>query len=107
VDLRVGRFDEASGRVELSFKVLSEASLAGDMQDEAVQWLLASALQYSTQDADRLQAVGWLAAQPGRDETQLALIAALKNDSNPGMRLKAIEALASSVPDWPPTTGCS
>ncbi len=95
VDLRVRRFDEASGQVELSFVVLSEASLAGDVQSEAVQRLLASALQSGAQDADRLQAVDWLSVQQGRAETRSALIAALKSDSNPGVRLKAVEALAS------------
>jgi hypothetical protein len=95
VGLHVLRYDETSGHTELSVRTLMERTLEGNIEDEAVQMLLASALRSSERDEDRLQAVDWLQPKSGQQEIRRALIEALREDENPGVRVKVAEVLAS------------
>ncbi len=94
VGLRVLHYDKASGRTQLSVRMLTEQKIEGHIGDEAVQMLLVSALHSSERDADRLQAVDWLEPKSDQLEIRRALIEALRADENPGVRVKAAEVLA-------------
>lgn len=94
VDLRVLRYDKTSGQTELGVRLLTEQTVEGHIEDEAVQMLLVSALRSSERDADRLQAIDWLEPKSSQLEIRRALIEALREDENPGVRVKAAEILA-------------
>lgn len=96
-NVRFQETDPASGEVELSFYASRPVTLRGAVDDPKIQRLLAYALVNEQNPGVRLQAAdvfrSQAAAGPDR-EVRNALIAALRSDTNDGVRTKAIQALA-------------
>ena len=96
-NVRFQETDPASGEVELSFYAARPVTLRGAVDDPKIQRLLAYALVNESNPGVRLQAADLFrsqaAAEPDR-EVRNALIAALRSDTNDGVRTKAIQALA-------------
>ncbi len=99
VDLRVGKFNPATGRVKLSLRSISSVEMEGQVQDAAIQNVLAAALQGDLEPGARLEVVELLRYQTARTEIREALVYALLRDENPGVRIEAIEALKALAGD--------
>lgn len=93
VDLRLREFDPAAGRVKLAVSLLASAEVEGNLQEQRIQQLLATALQEDLESEARLTAVELLGYQTAGAEIRQALIHALRRDRNPGVRLQAVAAL--------------
>jgi len=90
--------DPAIGGIQISFDAVKSLTYNGDMNDEVVKYLLASALLNNKNPGARLRTVNTIVEQTARTENpdpkiKTALITSLKNDSNPAVRKAALEAL--------------
>jgi hypothetical protein len=94
-DLRITGIDPETGRVELVFDAFVGARVSGELGDEAVQQLLAAALDNGMRPGARLATVELMRDRVDSDTIRVALIDALLNDQNPAVRLEAIESLGS------------
>ena len=99
IDLRVGKFDLATGHVKLSLRAVSSVEVEGRVQDAAIQNVLAAALQGDLEPGARLEVVELLRYQTARIEIREALVHALLRDENPGVRIKAVETLKGLAGD--------
>ncbi|MFH1572152.1 MAG: HEAT repeat domain-containing protein [Gemmatimonadota bacterium] len=105
VDLRVSRFDPATGQVDLELTALTTTSLQGTVGDPRVQAVLAAALVGPLGPGPRLEAAQLLRRQSADLEVRQALTHALLHDPNPGVRLAATEALKGRAGDEPVRRG--
>ena len=90
--------DPASGIIQISFDAVKSLTYNGDMNDEVVKYLLASALLNNRNPGARLRTVQTIVEQTANTDNpdpkiKTALITSLKNDSNPAVRKAALEAL--------------
>jgi hypothetical protein len=89
--------DASDGEVEISFQAVKPMRIKGSPDDPAIQKLLAYALVSEQNAGIRIRTVNTLAGNVRREpdpEVRLALVKVLKFDTNPGVRKKALEALA-------------
>lgn len=99
VDLRVRRYDSATGLVELELSALTTTRLRGEVRDPRVQAALAAALGCDLEPGPRLEVVALLGQQTAAADTRRALAQALLADDNPGVRIAAAEALRGLAAD--------
>lgn len=90
--------DPVSGGIQISFDAVKSLTYNGDINDEVVKHLLASALLNNKNPGSRLRTVNTIMEQTARADNpdpkiKTALITSLKNDSNPAVRKAALEAL--------------
>lgn len=98
-NLRFEDSDASDGKVSFSFDAVKPVHMEGNINDEAIQKVLARALVSERNDGVRLRTINTIAAQTGKDSTadpriKSALISALKHDSNPGVRREALLVLS-------------
>ena len=94
--LRVNNYDAASGDIDLSFSLASEARVSGNVADQSINRLMAVALQDDIDSAARLDTINALSPVAAQDdEVYQALIHVLRNDENPGVRYQAVQALVT------------
>ncbi|HEX2867002.1 MAG TPA: HEAT repeat domain-containing protein [Ignavibacteriales bacterium] len=97
-NLRFEDSDASDGKVSFSFDAVKPVHMEGNINDEAIQKVLARALVNESNDGVRLRTINTIAAHTGNDSTadpkiKSALISALKHDSNPGVRREALLVL--------------
>jgi|GEM_PF-383173 len=93
--LRVNNYDTASGDIDLTFALASEARVTGNVADRSINRLMAVALQDDIDPAARLDTINALQPVSQGDEVYRALIHVLRNDENPGVRFQAVQALVT------------
>src|SRR5579884_547285 len=86
-----------SGKVQVVIEETRERIMSGNVDDQNIQNLLLAAAR-DPQDAGlRVESVDLLKSGRECPEVRSALLYALEHDSNPGVRLKALEGLKNSA----------
>ena len=88
--------DPNTNQVDIKFNTVTPQEYHGTLNDQYVQQLLLSAARNNNSGV-RVDSVGLLAQRSGEQQVRDALIYALQNDTNPGVRLKSIDALGNYV----------
>src|SRR6185503_5065196 len=84
---------DTTGGVQISFDETRRRVISGRMEDRAIQRLLLAAVQEEN-PAVRVESVGLLMSRAGSAaEVRDALLNLVANDSNAGVRIKALEGL--------------
>ena len=87
-----------SNRVQIHFDRILPESVEGSMDDPKIQQLLQFAAKNNVNNSGvRLNSVDLLTSKPDDPQAREALTYALRYDSNPGVRLKALDGLSSYV----------
>jgi hypothetical protein len=84
---------DATGNVELIGDMVRPMHFQGNITDESVQQLLVGAMRDGRNPSSRMSAVELLSRQPNNRQVKEALIRALIEDDNLGVRLKALQIL--------------
>jgi HEAT repeats/Putative zinc-finger len=84
---------DATGNVELAGDMVRPMHFQGNIMDESVQQLLVGAMRDGRNPSSRMSAVELLSRQPDSRQVKEALIRALIEDDNLGVRLKALQIL--------------
>src|SRR5215469_3381292 len=83
--------DPNTNRVDIKYNTVAPQEYHGTLNDQYVQQLLLYAARNNNSGL-RVDSVGLLAQRSSDQQVRDALIYALQNDTNPGVRLKSIEA---------------
>jgi hypothetical protein len=83
-------------QVTIKYNTLSTQQTQGSLNDQQIQQLLLYAARNNNSGV-RVDSVGLLAQRSGDLQVRDALIYALQNDTNPGVRLKSLDALGNYV----------
>jgi hypothetical protein len=92
-NLRIVNADTTTGNVELIGDMVRPMHFQGNIMDESVQQLLVGAMRDGRNPSSRMSAVELLSRQPDSRQVKEALIRALIEDDNLGVRLKALQTL--------------
>ena len=92
-NLRIVNSDATTGNVELIGDMIRPMHFQGNIMDESVQQLLVGAMRDGRNPSSRMSAVELLSRQPDSRQVKEALIRALIEDDNLGVRLKALQTL--------------
>jgi len=92
-NLRIVNSDATTGNVELVGDMVRPMHFQGNVQDDIAQQLLVGALRDGRNASSRMSAVEVLARKPDNRQVKEALILALLEDDNAGVRLKALQSL--------------
>jgi len=88
--------DPNTNQVDIKYNTVATQEYHGSLNDQKVQELLLYAARNNNSGV-RVDSVGLLAQRSSDQQVRDALIYALQNDSNPGVRLKSLEALGNYV----------
>ena len=91
--------DPNSNRVSIKYDTLTPQTAEGSLNDQRIQQLLLYAAHNNMNSGIRMNSVDLLTKQPDDSKVRDALKASLRYDPNPGVRLKALEALTPYVKD--------
>jgi hypothetical protein len=86
-----------SKNVQIKYDKVIPDTAQGSLDDPKIQQLLLFAAQNNRSDGMRVDATALLAQQPGNERVRQELIYSLHYDTNPAVRLQAIEALRPFV----------
>jgi hypothetical protein len=89
--------DPNSNNVLIKYDTLQPQTAEGNLNDQRIQQLLLYAARNNVNTGVRLNSVSVMAQQPDDTKVREALEASLRYDANPGVRLKALEALTPYV----------
>ncbi len=91
------RRQPGSNQVTIKFDTVSTQDVQGSLSDQRIQQLLLFAARSNYNSGVRMDSVDLLTQAPNETHVREALVYALHNDSNPGVRLKAwkVSALSS------------
>lgn len=92
-DLSIDSIDSNSGAVKLTYSLVSQTSLDGNIASQQIQGLLASTMRNDVSDGTRLKLIELLKGHTENSQMRDALSYSLLNDPNPGVRMEAAEAL--------------
>lgn len=87
---------DGSDRVQIVIEEVRQRVLRGDLSDNDIRGMLVSAARDAHDPGVRVETMDLLKTHSESLEVRRALLAALQHDPNPGVRLKAIEALQES-----------
>ena len=93
--LKINEFDATTGEIDLSFSLVSETRLNGNVSDQKIHTLMAAALQEDIDSAARLDTINALQSVVSGNSVFEALIYVLTNDQNPGVRYQAVQSLVT------------
>jgi hypothetical protein len=88
--------DPSTNQISIKYNTVSPKEYAGSLNDQKVQELLLYAARNNNSGV-RVDSVGLLAQRSSDQQVREALIYALQNDTNPGVRLKSLDALGNYV----------
>jgi len=88
--------DPGTNQISIKYNTVSPQEYAGPLNDQKVQELLLYAARNNNSGV-RVDSVGLLAQRSSDLQVREALIYALQNDTNPGVRLKSLDALGNYV----------
>jgi anti-sigma factor RsiW len=86
-------------QVSIQYDTISTQQAQGSLSDQRIQQLLLFAARNNYNSGLRMDSVDLLTQRPANPSVREALIYALRYDSNPGVRLKALEGLGAYVKD--------
>ena len=86
-----------SGKVEINYDTVTPQHAEGLLNDERIQQLLLFAARNNYNPGVRQNSVDLLSQKPGEAHIREMLKASLLYDTNPGVRLKALESLAPYI----------
>jgi hypothetical protein len=89
--------EPGSNQVTIKYDTVSTQQAQGSLNDERIQQLLLFATHNNYNSGVRMDSVDLLTQQPDDTQVREALMYALRYDSNPGVRLKALAGLGSYV----------
>jgi hypothetical protein len=92
-NMRIVNSDTATGTVELVGDMVRPMQFKGNVKDPLTQELLVGALRDARNSGSRMSAVEVLSRKPDSLQVKDALIRALIEDDNAGVRLKALQIL--------------
>jgi HEAT repeats/Putative zinc-finger len=90
---------QPGNQVSIQYDTVSTQNAKGSLGDQRIQQLLLFAARNNYSSGLRMDSVDLLTQQPANPNVREALIYALRYDSNPGVRLKALEGLGPYVKD--------
>ncbi|MGI9101114.1 MAG: HEAT repeat domain-containing protein [Terriglobales bacterium] len=88
-----------SDKVEIKYDTVIPQKVEGSLNDQKIQQLLLYAARSNYNSGVRQESVNLLSQKPDDQRIREALKAALLYDTNPGVRLKALESLSPYVKD--------
>ena len=88
-----------TNQVSIKYDTVSQEEAQGSLNDKRIQQLLLFAAHNNYNSGVRMDSVDLLTKSQGDDSTHEALAYALRYDSNPGVRLKALAGLGPYVKD--------
>lgn len=86
-----------SGKVEIKYDTVTPHHAEGSLNDERIQQLLLFAARNNYNPGVRQNSVDLLSQKPNESHVREMLTASLLYDTNPGVRLKALETLAPYI----------
>ncbi len=95
VDMNLDAYDKDNGEVTFSFALASQSQVRGNITNPSIRRLLTQSLNTESRDDVRLQLTDLFGKFSDNQEIKAALIFALVNDPNPGVRYNAIEHLVT------------
>ncbi len=91
--------EPGSNQVTIKYNTTSTQEAQGSLNDQRIQQLLLFAARNNYNSGVRMDSVGLMTQNPSDNHFREALIYALQYDTNPGVRLKALDALGPYVKD--------
>jgi len=88
-----------SDQISIKYNTTSTQEAQGSLNDQRIQQLLLFAAHNNYNSGVRMDSVDLLTQEPNKTHVREALIYALRYDSNPGVRLKALAGLGPYVKD--------
>ena len=91
--------EPGSNQIDIKYNTVTTQEAQGSLNDQRIQQLLLFAARNNYNSGVRMDSVDLLTKKPDVTQVRDALIYALRYDTNPGVRLKALEGLGSFVKD--------
>jgi anti-sigma factor RsiW len=91
--------EPGSDQVHIKYDTVQTEEAKGSLNDQKIQQLLLFAARNNYSSGVRMDSVDLLTQKPDQKGVREALMYALRYDTNPGVRLKAIEGLGAFVKD--------
>jgi anti-sigma factor RsiW len=91
--------EPGSNEVKIKYDTVQTEEAQGSLNDQKIQQLLLFAARNNYNSGVRMDSVDLLTQKPDQKGVREALIYSLRYDTNPGVRLKAIEGLGAFVKD--------
>ena len=91
--------EPGTNKIDIKYDTVSTLDTQGSMNDQRIQQLLLFAARNNYNSGVRMDSVDLLTQKPDVSQVRDALIYALQYDTNPGVRLKALDGLGSFVKD--------
>ncbi|MGA3347602.1 MAG: HEAT repeat domain-containing protein [Candidatus Sulfotelmatobacter sp.] len=88
-----------TNQIAIKYNTVSTLETQGSMNDQRIQQLLLFAARNNYNSGVRMDSVDLLTQKPDISQVRDALIYALQYDTNPGVRLKALDGLGNFVKD--------
>ena len=88
-----------TNQIDIKYNTVSTLETQGSMNDQRIQQLLLFAARNNYNSGVRMDSVDLLTQKPDVSQVRDALIYALQYDTNPGVRLKALDGLGNFVKD--------
>jgi hypothetical protein len=93
--MRINEFDPSSGAIDLSFSLISESQLSGNVADAGVRTLMTVALLNEIDATARLDTLDALQNAAYDSDLSDSMIHVLSSDNNPGVRYSAVKSLVN------------
>jgi len=91
--------EPGTNKIDIKYDTVSTLETQGSMNDQRIQQLLLFAARNNYNSGVRMDSVDLLTQKPDVSQVRDALIYALQYDTNPGVRLKALDGLGGFVKD--------
>jgi hypothetical protein len=91
--------EPGTNKIDIKYNTVSTQETQGSLNDQRIQQLLLFAARNNYNSGVRMDSVDLLTQKPDLSQVRDALIYALQYDTNPGVRLKALDGLGPFVKD--------
>jgi len=91
--------EPGTNKIDIKYDTVSTLETQGSMNDQRIQQLLLFAARNNYNSGVRMDSVDLLTQKPDVSQVRDALVYALQYDTNPGVRLKALDGLGGFVKD--------
>ncbi len=91
--------EPGTNKIDIKYNTVSTQETQGSLTDQRIQQLLLFAARNNYNSGVRMDSVDLLTQKPDLSQVRDALIYALQYDTNPGVRLKALDGLGRFVKD--------
>ncbi len=91
--------EPGTNKIDIKYNTVSTQETQGSLTDQRIQQLLLFAARNNYNSGVRMDSVDLLTQKPDLTQVRDALIYALQYDTNPGVRLKALDGLGRFVKD--------